>query len=99
MITHTTTPTHSTATDTSTSMSPRTSPATDVARGPEPSVDLRHHGDAEVAAGLVDLAVNVRPGTPPPWLAAELRRSVADVAAYPDRGPARAVVARRHDRP
>ncbi|NEE39879.1 aminotransferase, partial [Streptomyces sp. SID7982] len=31
--------------------------------------DLRHHGDAEVrGAGLTDLAVNVRAGTPPRWL-------------------------------
>lgn len=31
-------------------------------------LDLRHHGDAEVrddGAALVDLAVNVRAGTPP----------------------------------
>jgi hypothetical protein len=28
-------------------------------------IDLRHHGDAELAPGLVDLAVNVRAGTPP----------------------------------
>ncbi|NEA40321.1 aminotransferase, partial [Streptomyces sp. SID11385] len=34
-----------------------------------PSYELRHHGDAEVrGAGLTDLAVNVRAGTPPAWL-------------------------------
>src|SRR3954470_18024229 len=62
-------------------------------------VDLRHHGDAEVGPGLVDLAVNVRPGTPPPWLAALLRASVTDLAAYPDGSRARSAVARRHRRP
>jgi len=61
-------------------------------------VDLRHHGDAEVGPGLVDLAVNVRPGTPPPWLAALLRDSVGDLAAYPDASRAREAVARRHGR-
>jgi histidinol-phosphate aminotransferase len=62
-------------------------------------VDLRHHGDAEVGPGLVDLAVNVRPGTPPGWLAGLLRDSVADLAAYPDPARARHAVARRHGRP
>ncbi len=61
-------------------------------------IDLRHHGDAEVGPGLVDLAVNVRPGTPPAWLARVLRDSVADLAAYPRADRARAAVARRHGR-
>jgi histidinol-phosphate aminotransferase len=62
-------------------------------------IDLRHHGDAEIAPGLVDLAVNVRPGTPPHWLRELLRASVDDLAAYPDVAAARAAVAARHDRP
>ncbi|GLW65480.1 aminotransferase [Actinomadura rubrobrunea] len=61
-------------------------------------IDLRHHGDAEVGSGLVDFAVNVRPGTPPEWLAERLRASIADLAAYPDPRPARRAVARRHGR-
>ncbi|GAA4632011.1 hypothetical protein GCM10023196_063670 [Actinoallomurus vinaceus] len=61
-------------------------------------MDLRHHGDQEVGPGLVDLAVNVRPGTPPAWLAVLLRDSVARLAAYPDAARARAAVARRHGR-
>ncbi|MEU5881323.1 Rv2231c family pyridoxal phosphate-dependent protein CobC [Spirillospora sp. NPDC047279] len=61
-------------------------------------VDLLHHGDAEVGDGLADFAVNVRPGTPPEWLAARLRASIADLAAYPDPGAARRAVARRHGR-
>ncbi|WP_228454555.1 Rv2231c family pyridoxal phosphate-dependent protein CobC, partial [Streptomyces alkaliphilus] len=61
--------------------------------------DLRHHGDAEVrgeGAGLVDLAVNVRTGTPPAWLRERLAASMADLAAYPDDTAARRAVARRH---
>jgi histidinol-phosphate aminotransferase len=61
--------------------------------------DLAHHGDAEVAAGLVDLAVNVRRAPLPPWLAEPITASMADLAAYPDPRPARAAVAARHRRP
>ncbi|WP_443035211.1 Rv2231c family pyridoxal phosphate-dependent protein CobC [Streptomyces sp. BE20] len=64
--------------------------------------DLRHHGDAEVrAAGpdLVDLAVNVRTGTPPQWLREYLAATLADLAAYPDGTSAHAAVAARHGRP
>ncbi|RFU22283.1 threonine-phosphate decarboxylase [Geodermatophilus marinus] len=60
---------------------------------------LHHHGDAELAPGLVDLAVNVRAGTPPPWLRAVLSAALDDVAAYPDARPARAAVAAAHGRP
>jgi histidinol-phosphate aminotransferase len=61
--------------------------------------DLHHHGDAEVAPGLVDLAVNVRTGTPPRWLRERLVASLADLAAYPDPSAACAALARRHGRP
>lgn len=64
--------------------------------------DLRHHGDAEVrdgAAGLVDLAVNVRAETPPPWLRARIAESLTGLAAYPDGRAARAAVAARHGVP
>ncbi|MCP2308091.1 histidinol-phosphate/aromatic aminotransferase/cobyric acid decarboxylase-like protein [Kitasatospora paracochleata] len=65
---------------------------------PEP--DLRHHGDAEVRTpGLVDLAVNVRTGTPPDWLRERLAATLGDLAAYPDGTAARAAVAARHRRP
>jgi len=68
-----------------------------IARPYEPDEALlRHHGDAEVAAGLVDLAVNVRPGTPPTWLASRL--AAVDLARYPDQAAARAAVAARHGR-
>ena len=58
--------------------------------------DLTHHGDADLVPGLVDLAVNVRSGGTPPWLAARIRE--ADIAAYPDQRAAVAAVAARHRR-
>jgi histidinol-phosphate aminotransferase len=63
------------------------------------SLDLAHHGDAEVAPGLVDLAVNVRRDPMPPWLSEPIVESLRSLAAYPDQGPARAAVAARHGRP
>lgn len=61
--------------------------------------DLSHHGDAELAPGLVDLAVNVRADAPPPWLRAVLHASIDAAASYPDPVPARAAVAAAHGRP
>lgn len=64
--------------------------------------DLRHHGDAEVrddGAELTDLAVNVRPGTPPDWLRERIAASLTALAAYPDGRAARAAVAARHGLP
>jgi histidinol-phosphate aminotransferase len=61
-------------------------------------VDLRHHGDTEVAPGLVDLAVNVRRPEPPGWLRDELARTLPRLAAYPDPAPAAHAVAVRHGR-
>ncbi len=60
------------------------------------SVDLSHHGDADLVPGAIDLAVNVRSGGPPTWLVEQVR--AADLAGYPDPAPARAAVARRHHR-
>jgi histidinol-phosphate aminotransferase len=62
-------------------------------------MNLGFHGDDELAPGLVDLAVNVRAGTPPEWLRAVLHEAVDSAAAYPDPRPARAAVARAHGRP
>jgi histidinol-phosphate aminotransferase len=59
---------------------------------------LHHHGDDELAPGLADLAVNVRPGTPPAWLRAVLREAVEASAGYPDAAPARTAVAAAHGR-
>jgi histidinol-phosphate aminotransferase len=61
--------------------------------------DLRHHGDAEIAPGLVDLAVNVRRAPMPAWLSGPIAASLHQLASYPDPGPARAAVAARHGRP
>jgi histidinol-phosphate aminotransferase len=61
--------------------------------------DLAHHGDAEVrddGRELTDLAVNVRTGTPPPWLRSRIAASLDALAAYPDGRPARRAVAARH---
>jgi histidinol-phosphate aminotransferase len=59
--------------------------------------DLGHHGDREVAPGLVDLAVNVRPT--PRWLVAAVAESLTGLASYPDPDAARAATAARHGRP
>ena len=59
---------------------------------------LRHHGDAELAPGLLDLAVNVRGDAPPAWLRGRLERALDRLAAYPDPTGARRAAARRHDR-
>lgn len=60
------------------------------------TLDMRHHGDLDAVPGLVDLAVNVRPGTPPAWLRERLAR--VDLARYPDQRDALAAVAARHAR-
>lgn len=62
-------------------------------------LDLDYHGDAELAPGLVDCAVNVRAGAPPSWLRERLRSALDDVAAYPSDAAARAAIAARHGRP
>ncbi|MGH3246055.1 MAG: Rv2231c family pyridoxal phosphate-dependent protein CobC, partial [Trebonia sp.] len=60
------------------------------------SVDLSHHGDADLVPGHDDLAVNVRSGGTPGWLAERIRGT--DLAAYPDQREAIAAVAARHGR-
>ena len=60
---------------------------------------LEHHGDAELAEGLVDLAVNVRQPRPPRWLAAQIAAATAGLGAYPSTTRARTAIARRHGVP
>ena len=60
-------------------------------------VDLHHHGDAELAPGMLDLAVNVR-GSTPSWLRTVLAQSLDRLGAYPDPRAATAAVAWRHGR-
>lgn len=66
---------------------------------PPTEPDLAHHGDAEVAPGLVDLAVNVRREPLPDWLRTPIVAALDDLARYPNPEPARAAVAARHRRP
>lgn len=67
--------------------------------------DLHFHGDQETAAasqgatgGVVDLAVNVRPDAPPPWLRRRLRDSLDGITGYPDQRAALSAAAGRHGR-
>jgi histidinol-phosphate aminotransferase len=62
------------------------------------TIDLGHHGDSEVGAGLIDLAVNVRHEPMPGWLAGPIAASLTSLSAYPDGREATAAVARRHGR-
>jgi histidinol-phosphate/aromatic aminotransferase/cobyric acid decarboxylase-like protein len=60
-----------------------------------PDDGLRDHGDRQVPAGTVDLAVNVW-GPPPPWVLAAA--AGADVSRYPDACAGEAAAAARHGR-
>ncbi|MBH0779969.1 Rv2231c family pyridoxal phosphate-dependent protein CobC [Nocardia bovistercoris] len=62
---------------------------------------LRHHGDVDVRAGMLDFAVNVRGGGPPDWLRARLAAALDDLGRYPAPAAdlaARTAVAARHRR-
>jgi histidinol-phosphate aminotransferase len=72
--------------------------AADTSEADTSDVNLRHHGDSELAPGLTDLAVNVRRPEPPRWLREELARTLTGLAAYPDPAPATRAVAARHGR-
>lgn len=82
---------------------PREAAATPVTgRDPVPArrprhepVDLHHHGDRDLAPGLVDLAVNVRVPATPGWLSRAIVGD-GDWAAYPDPRPAREALAAHH---
>lgn len=58
--------------------------------------DLNHHGDSDIADGLVDLAVNVRVLEPPQWLRDAITSTEHDWARYPDAAPARDALATMH---
>ncbi|WP_052466828.1 Rv2231c family pyridoxal phosphate-dependent protein CobC [Mobilicoccus massiliensis] len=53
---------------------------------------LAHHGDVE-ARGMLDFAVNVAVERPPEFLASAMADAITDLAAYPDAGPATALLA------
>jgi cobyrinic acid a,c-diamide synthase len=59
---------------------------------------LTFHGDAELAEGLVDFAVNIHDDARPAWLVDALHASIDDVGAYPDARDAEHAIARRHGR-
>ncbi|MVU83475.1 threonine-phosphate decarboxylase [Nocardia sp. ET3-3] len=62
---------------------------------------LRHHGDVEARAGMVDFAVNVQGSAPPEWLRERLAGRLGELGRYPageDERRARAAVAARHGR-
>jgi cobyrinic acid a,c-diamide synthase len=58
--------------------------------------DLYHHGDRDVAEGLVDLAVNVRLPAPPDWLSTIIKSTTEDLAAYPNTDAATKAIAAAH---
>jgi cobyrinic acid a,c-diamide synthase len=78
--------------------SPPTAGPTPAAEEEEPRDPLRHHGDSEVGAGMVDFAVNVYVGPRPNWLDRALHDAIDEAAAYPDVRPAIAALSRRHGR-
>ena len=63
-------------------------------QGVEP--DLGHHGDRDIAEGLVNLAVNVRVSEPPQWLRDAITSTEHDWARYPDATPGREALAALH---
>jgi cobyrinic acid a,c-diamide synthase len=65
-------------------------------RDPALAEPLRHHGDREASAGLLDFAVNVHDAPRPDWLEHALR--AADLGRYPDPAPARDALAAHHGR-
>jgi len=71
----------------------RTVPAVQLSRS---GLDLSFHGDAEVADGLIDLAVNVRLPVPPPWLREVIEVSLERLGAYPWDAAAVEAIARAH---
>ncbi len=59
---------------------------------------LLHHGDVEVTGGLLDFAVNVHPGPPPPWLERALRAGLDAAGSYPTTVAAELALAELHGR-
>jgi cobyrinic acid a,c-diamide synthase len=67
-----------------------------IAQDPAAVHDLHHHGDRDVAEGLVDLAVNVRVSAPPDWLSAIINDTTRHLAAYPNTDAATKAIAEAH---
>jgi len=66
---------------------------------PADGIDLHHHGDHDLAPGLVDLAVNVMLPGPPAWLADRIAPTLAGLGSYPDAAAAREAIAHSHGLP
>jgi len=62
----------------------------------EPVHDLHHHGDRDIAEGLIDLAVNVRLAAPPDWLHTIINDTTKDLATYPNTDAATKAIAAAH---
>jgi len=62
----------------------------------EPVHDLHHHGDRDIAEGLIDLAVNVRLAAPPDWLRTIINDTTKDLATYPNTDAATKAIAAAH---
>jgi len=75
------------------------SPRATVAIAGHWQADLAHHGDAELADGLLDFAVNVAADPIPGWLSEPIAAACQQLARYPDRRAATAAVAAHHGRP
>ncbi|MGV0814574.1 Rv2231c family pyridoxal phosphate-dependent protein CobC [Mycolicibacterium boenickei] len=63
--------------------------------------EARYHGDQAALPGMLDFAVNVRPGGPPVWLTDRLAARLSDLGSYPtqaDQRRAVEAVAARHGR-
>jgi cobyrinic acid a,c-diamide synthase len=58
--------------------------------------NLHHHGDSDIADGLIDLAVNVRLARPPDWLMTIINSATERLAAYPRPEAAREAIATAH---
>src|SRR4029453_18096056 len=58
--------------------------------------DLHHHGDRDIADGLVNLAVNVRLPRPPEWLTAIINNTTQHLADYPNTDAAAKAIAEAH---
>jgi cobyrinic acid a,c-diamide synthase len=67
-----------------------------LAQDPAAVHDLHHHGDRDVAEGLVDLAVNVRLSAPPDWLSAIINDATRHLASYPNSDAAAKAIADAH---
>lgn len=61
-------------------------------------VDLAHHGDRDIAPGLVDLAVNVRPRRTPGFIVDAVTAD-PDWSVYPDPSPLCSALANHHRLP